>query len=138
LVGSAFRESRLLYLAVKLDIADLLADLAISVDLLAKESDINANNLYRILRALVSMGIFKETQPKVFANNSISLLLRRANKHNIRQHILNANNASKSSLWFNQLEARLRLEPDNQPRAIDHNAFTQGDRHPSIHNLMAR
>jgi hypothetical protein len=133
LVGSAFRESRLLYLAVKLDIADLLADLAVPVDLLAKDSDINADNLYRILRTLVSMGIFKETQPKVFANNSISLLLCRANKHNLRQHILNENNASKSSLWFNQLEARLRMQPDNQPRAIEHNFFTQGDSDSSIH-----
>ena len=124
--GSAFRESRLLYLAVKLDLADLLADLAVPVDLLAKESDISAGNLYRILRALVSMGIFKETLPRVFANNRLSFLLCRTNKHNFRQQILRENNATKSNLWFNKFAARLHVHADKHAIGIEHNRSKQG------------
>lgn len=132
LVGSAFRESRLLYLAIKLDIADLLADLAVPVDLIAKQSDVNADNLYRILRALVSIGVFKETQHKVFANNSISMLLMRANKYNLRQHILIENSPSKSNLWFSQLEAHLRTNLDNQHDAIEQKYCAQNDGTDSV------
>jgi hypothetical protein len=67
-IGSAFCESRLVYLAAKLDVADLLANLAVTVDLIAKKSDINADNLYRVLSALVSIGIFKEIPPRVLAH----------------------------------------------------------------------
>jgi hypothetical protein len=128
-IGSAFRESRLIYLAVKLDIADLLDELAVPVDLLAEKSEVNVDNLYRILRALVSMGIFKETQPKIFANNRISLLLRRTHKYNLRQHFLNENSGSKSDLWFNQFETRLHMATDDLSSSIQpcHSARFEND-----------
>jgi len=121
-IGSAFRESRLLYLALKLPIEEL-----------ANETDINADNLYRVLRALVSMGIFRETKPNVFANNRLSFLLCRTNKHNLHQHILNENNASKNYLWFNQLEARLCMHTDSQSSVIEHHFFIKGDSDSSKH-----
>jgi hypothetical protein len=106
-IGSAFRESRLLYLVVQLDIAELLADNNVSVVQPAKEQNLNSDNLYRVLRALVSMNIFTEVQPKVFANNRLSKLLLKSNNYHVRQDILRDNQTSRSAVWFDNIESQL-------------------------------
>jgi len=116
-IGSAFRGSRLLYLAVQLDIADLLANQNVTVEHIAKKQSLNRDNLYRILRALVSMGIFTEVSPKVFANNRLSKLLLRSNKYNVRQDILLDNQASKSAVWFDNDESQKGVS--NRPSSKD-------------------
>jgi hypothetical protein len=54
--------SRLIYIAAKLGIADLLKDSPKSIDELAQATETNTQALYRILRALASMGIFAEVE----------------------------------------------------------------------------
>ena len=56
-----------LYVAAKLGVADLIADGARPVSELAAETKTNERALYRVLRSLASVGVFKETDPKVFA-----------------------------------------------------------------------
>jgi O-methyltransferase domain/Dimerisation domain len=51
---------------LELGIADLLCDGPISVDTLAEETDTHAPTLYRLLRALSSVGIFVETDDRAF------------------------------------------------------------------------
>lgn len=58
--------SRLIYVAAKLKLADLLKARARTVDDLAKETGVQAPALYRVLRALASVGIFAETSGQQF------------------------------------------------------------------------
>ncbi len=54
--------SQLIYVAAKMGVADLLKDGSKSNDELASSLDVNAGALYRILRALSSLGIFAEIE----------------------------------------------------------------------------
>jgi len=51
---------------VELGIADLLRDGPLGVDTLAEKTETHAPTLYRLLRALASVGIFVETDDRVF------------------------------------------------------------------------
>ncbi len=55
-----FRVTRMIYVAAKIGIADLLSDGPKSVDVLARATQTHAPSLYRLLRALASLGIFAE------------------------------------------------------------------------------
>jgi hypothetical protein len=55
-----------LAVAAKLGVADLLKDQAKSADELAQSLDVKARPLYRLLRALASVGIFAEDQSRRF------------------------------------------------------------------------
>ena len=60
------RYTQLVYVAAKLGIADLLKDGPRSPDDLAESIGANHRNLYRVLRALASLGIFAENQNGTF------------------------------------------------------------------------
>ena len=55
-----------IYIVSELGIVDLMCDGPISVEALADKTDAHAPTLFRILRALSSVGIFVETQDHVF------------------------------------------------------------------------
>jgi len=55
-----------IYIVAELGIADLMCDGPVSVDALADKTDTHAPTLFRILRALSSVGIFVETEDHVF------------------------------------------------------------------------
>lgn len=59
--------SQAVYVAAKLGIADLVKDNPRSADELAAATGANPNALYRLLRALASIGVFTETEAKTFA-----------------------------------------------------------------------
>jgi hypothetical protein len=63
--------------AAQLELADLLADGPLHVDVLAERTHTHAPHLYRMLRALESTGIFTQTSPRVFGNSPASECLRR-------------------------------------------------------------
>ena len=58
--------TQLVYVAAKFGIADLLKDGPKSPDDLAESIGANRRNLYRVLRALASLGIFSENQDGMF------------------------------------------------------------------------
>jgi hypothetical protein len=58
--------SKPIYVVAELGIADLLCDGPLSIDDLAEKSETHAPTLYRLLRALSSVGIFVETDEYVF------------------------------------------------------------------------
>jgi hypothetical protein len=64
-------------LATKLGLADHLAEGPLQVEELADRTGANAQALFRMLRALESMGIFKQTDHHTFANTPVSDLLRK-------------------------------------------------------------
>ena len=63
-------------LAVKLRIPDRLASAPRASADLATEAAVNEDALYRVLRALTSLGVFQETAPRPFANNLPSSMLK--------------------------------------------------------------
>jgi hypothetical protein len=58
--------SRLVYVAAKLRLADLLRGRSRTVEELASAADVQPDALYRLLRALASVGIFAETKGRRF------------------------------------------------------------------------
>jgi hypothetical protein len=62
----AYRRSAVLCAAARLGVADVLGDDVRDLDFLAKACQADPDALYRLLRALASMGITEETAPKEF------------------------------------------------------------------------
>ena len=64
-------------MATELGLPDLLADGPLHIDELTRRTKTNASALFRLLRALESIGIFTQTSPRVFGNTPTSECLRR-------------------------------------------------------------
>jgi len=64
--------------AVELDLAEHLANGPLSVAELASRTNAHAPSLFRLLRALEGIGIFKQVSPRVFASTPDGELLRRS------------------------------------------------------------
>lgn len=75
LVSGAFISSAV-YAAAKLGIADLLADGPQSTAFLAEKTTTDERSLYRVLRALASVGAFAEVDSRTFANTPMTESLR--------------------------------------------------------------
>lgn len=73
---SGFWISRAIYIAAKLGIADHLRDGNRTVDELAAATRTHAPSLYRVLRALASVGIFTESEKSGFALTPLAETLR--------------------------------------------------------------
>ena len=73
----AFYESRALVVAVELQLADVLSDGPLHVDDVAKRTNTHAPSLFRLMRALESVGVFSQVYPRVFANSPASDRLRK-------------------------------------------------------------
>src|SRR5690349_11245811 len=80
--------SRALYIAAHLGIADLLKDGPRSASELAAATATNDDALYRILRALASVGVFAEAGQRQFALTPLSETLRRDAPDSIRAMVL--------------------------------------------------
>jgi hypothetical protein len=75
-LATGYMPTACLYAAAKLKIADLLAGGPKPVSELARASKVNEDALYRVLRAIASLGVFHEAAPRTFANTPISDALR--------------------------------------------------------------
>lgn len=73
---TGYWSSQAIYAAAKLGIADLLKDGSRTVEELAAETDSDADALFRLLRALASLGIFTEDAPRQFKQTPMSAPLR--------------------------------------------------------------
>jgi hypothetical protein len=76
--------SQAIYVAAKLGIADLLAEGPRSAEELAAATQAHAGALYRVLRALASVGIFSEVSPSHFALTPLADLLRSGTPNSMR------------------------------------------------------
>jgi hypothetical protein len=75
-LGTAYMISAALHVALRLEIADHLAAGPMTVEALASATGVNPDRLYRVLRALASVGIFEEQASRRFASNAAADLLR--------------------------------------------------------------
>lgn len=103
-IGSAFWQSRALYVAARLDIATLLGGEALEAQVIALRAHADADALGRLLRMLVAIGVFEETARGVFCNNKVSSYLRTDRPDNVRAMILMHGSEEMSRPWFEQLE----------------------------------
>lgn len=83
-----YRVTQLLYVAVKLGIADLLAGGPKSAEELAEVAGAHADALYRALRALASLGVFTEVAPRRFALTPLADLLRTDHPRSMRAMVI--------------------------------------------------
>jgi len=107
-IGSLFWQSRALYVATKLELADVLGDTEKSTQEIATVLQLHEDHLYRLMRMLGSMGIFDETAPRVFKNSKISAFLCQDNPKNVRAMILMHNSPEMTKPWMESLEESVR------------------------------
>jgi hypothetical protein len=107
-IGSAFWQSRALYVATKLNIASIIGDGQLTADAIAEHVLAKPDAIYRLLRMLTAIGIFEEVSPHVFKNNTLSAYLRDDKPKNVRAMILMHNSIEMSKPWYEQLEHGIR------------------------------
>ena len=86
--------SQAVYAAAKLGIADLVKDGPKDAEYLSQQTVMDELSLYRVLRTLVSVGVFTETDGKTFANSPMSEFLRSDHP----------NSARDLSIWMGEPE----------------------------------
>lgn len=136
-IGSAFWQSRALYVAAQLDIATQLGDSAQHSSDLAAQLQLDADALGRLLRLLAAIGVFQETKPMVFANNNVSACLRSDHPKSVRAMILLHNADAMSRPWFEHLEHGVRT--GQSPFVCGHGEtlFSYLDHHPQFDQLFS-
>jgi len=107
-IGSAFWQSRALYVVALLDVASALGEESLPVETIASLVSAQPDAIYRLLRMLAAMGIFEEVSPRVFRNNALSEYLREDNPKSVRAMILMHNSIEMSQPWYEQLEQGVR------------------------------
>jgi hypothetical protein len=130
-IGAQFWQSRALYAATKLGLADVIGDVQKSTTEIAAELHLHEDHLYRLLRMLGSMGIFDETSPRVFKNSKTSAFLRINNPQNVRAMILMHNSPEMTKPWMESLEESIRdgSVPFVKAHGVDLFAYMDQNKH---------
>ena len=89
-MANGYCEAKALQVAAELGIADLVAEKFRTADQLSKIVGVQADSLYRLLRALASLGIFKEGDDGRFENTSLSEVLRADVPGSVKDYVINA------------------------------------------------
>ena len=82
-VAMAYSRSRILCAAARLGVADALGDDVRNVSFLAEQCHADAGALFRLLRALASIGVTEETEPEHFRLTAFGRPLRRDVPHSV-------------------------------------------------------
>lgn len=98
-VALGFMNTAAVYTAAKLNIAGLLASGARHVSELAAETESDEDALYRVLRALVAVGVFTETAPRTFALTPAAEALRPGVPGSMRDIVLWIGNSFHLRVW---------------------------------------
>ncbi len=107
-IGSAFWQSRALYVATRLGLADALGDGERHTCDLAAELGLHEDHLHRLMRMLASIGVFDERAERRFANSRSSAYLRRDHPRSVRAMILMHNDPLMTRPWTEALEGCIR------------------------------
>lgn len=131
-IGSAYWQSRALYVAARLDIATVLGKESMNASALAAQVGANANALGRLMRLLAAIGVFEELTPMTFRNNKCSNYLRSDSSRSVRAMILMHNSETMSRPWFEQLEAGIRSGIPPFKLSYREELFEYLDQHPAF------
>ena len=94
-----------IYVAAKLDVADIVANREKHVDEIANEAGAHSPSLYRVLRSLASTGVFTETAPRTFANTPLSEVLRSNIPGSMRDSMIFMGEPWHYNVWANMLHS---------------------------------
>lgn len=137
-IGSAFWQSRILYVAVCLDIATVLGDERLKADDIAGRVSAQPDAIYRLVRMLAAMGVFEEVAPGYFRNNRLSAFLREDNPKNVRAMIMLHNSNEMSLPWLTTLEQGIRAGEIPFQLVHDCGLYAYMDKHSEFDLLFAR
>lgn len=136
-IGSAYWQSRALFVAAQLDLATVLGDESLPASELAARVGADGDSLGRLMRLLAAMGIFEETAAMVFRNNKLSRYLGRDEPQSVRAMILMHNSEAMSRPWFEQLEAGIRSGTPPFRLSHDQDLFGYLDCHADFDRLFS-
>ena len=137
-IGSAFWQSRVLYVAASLNIASVLGDGQLTADAIAARVSTQADALYRLLRMLAAMGVFEEVSPRIFKNNALSAYLRDDHPNTVRAMILMHNSVEMTKPWYQQLEQGIRTGEVPFQTAHGRELYAYMDDHAEFDALFSR
>jgi hypothetical protein len=137
-MGSAFWQSRALYVAARLDLAGALGDEALPVDTLALRCAVTADPLQRLLRLLAALGVFEETTPGHFRNSAVSHFLRKEHPQSMRAMVLMHNSPEMSLPWLESLEQGIRTGQPPFALQFGQELFDYMDTHPEFDRLFSQ
>jgi hypothetical protein len=137
-MGSAFWQSRALYVAARLDLAGALGDEALPVDTLALRCAVTADPLQRLLRLLAALGVFEETTPGHFRNSAVSHFLRKEHPQSMRAMVLMHNSPEMSLPWLESLEQGIRTGQPPFALQFGQELFDYMDKHPEFDRLFSQ
>lgn len=103
IVGSWITQG--IYVAAQLGIADLLKDGSKSYDELATTTGVHARSLYRLLRALASVGIFAEGSSGYFELTPLTECLQSDRTNSLRAYAIKSGQAWEWQPWGHLLES---------------------------------
>jgi hypothetical protein len=135
-IGSAFWQSRALYVATELGIADIIGDREMTSDSISEKLNLHADYLYRLLRMLASIGIFEEHAEGSFRNNKLSHCLRSDSPQSVRDMVLLHNSPQMSHPWFRSLGPALRNGEIPFVQSHGKDLFDYLDHHPEFDALF--
>lgn len=137
-IGSAFWQSRALYTAAQLGVADELGDGELTSGALAARLQLHEDHLYRLLRMLASIGVFIETGHSRFRNSKLSEHLRKDHPHSVRAMILMHNSDVMTKPWTEFLPACVRHGSIPFERANGSGLYDYLDAHPEFDQLFSQ
>lgn len=137
-IGSAYWQSRALYVAAELGVADAIADETLTSDEIAKKLNLHADYLYRLMRMLASIGVFEECAERQFRNNKLSDCLRSDSPQSVRDMILLHNSPQMSHPWFESLGPAMRSGEVPFVQSHGEELFDYLDHHPEFDALFTR
>jgi hypothetical protein len=137
-IGSAFWQSRALYVAATLGVADEIGEGVKGCDEIAEALSLHEDHLYRLLRMLSSMGVFEEMTPRVFRNNRLSDCLRSDHPQSVRDMVLLHNSEVMARPWYESLEASIRSGETPFVKTHGEELFAYMDEHAGFDALFAR
>jgi len=137
-IGSAFWQSRALYVCARLGLADELGDAEKSTATLAQALQLDEDHLYRLMRMLASIGIFAETAPRTFKNTALSDSLREGHPKSVRAMILMHNSPEMTRPWTEFLEPSIRYGgiPFDKANGLD--LFEYMNQYPAFDTLFSQ
>ncbi len=137
-IGSAFWQSRALYVAARLDLAGALGDVALPVDTLAARCAVAADPLQRLLNLLAALGVFEQSAPGHFRNSAVSHFLREDHPQSMRAMVLMHNSPEMSLPWLESLEQGMRTGQPPFALQFGQELFDYMDTHPDFDRLFSK
>ena len=137
-IDSAYWQSRALFVAARLDLANVLGSEDLKASEIAVRVGANSDALGRLLRLLAAIAVFEDSAPMVFRNNKLSNCLRRDDPRSVRAMILMHNSEPFSRPWFEPLEAGIRA--GTPPFRLSHGEelFDYLDHHEDFDRLFSQ